>query len=124
VSLSDVDLVSISEVAYLLNVSMILDQTPKRTIQNYVIWRFMMNRASNMPQRIRSTREQFDRVFQGTNTKPSRSITCANYVNDNMGFAVSKLYIKKYFDENARSQVCQLIYSSRMHRSIGFRQSK
>jgi predicted metalloendopeptidase len=73
----------------------------------------MMNRASSMPKRIRSAREQFDRVFKGTTAEPTRSITCANYVNDNMGFAVSRLYIQKYFDENARNQSEDIIKNIR-----------
>ncbi len=64
-----------------------------------------MNRAANMPRRYRSIREQFDRVFRGTSAERPRSITCGAYVNNNMGFPVAKLYIKKYFDENARNQV-------------------
>jgi predicted metalloendopeptidase len=102
----DSDIVAVSEVAYLVNLSLILEQAPPRTIQNYLIWRFMMNRASSMTRQIRYTREQFDRIFRGTSAEPSRATTCANYVNDNMGFAVSRLYIKKYFDDNARNQVC------------------
>ena len=65
----------------------------------------MMNRTNSMQRLIRNTREQFDRVFKGTTAEPTRTTTCANYVNDNMGFAVSRLYIKKYFDDNARNQV-------------------
>jgi predicted metalloendopeptidase len=73
----------------------------------------MMNRASSMPRRIRATREQFDRVFKGTTAEPIRSTTCANYVNDNMGFAVSRLYVQKYFDENARNQSKDIITNIR-----------
>jgi predicted metalloendopeptidase len=64
-----------------------------------------MNRAANMPRRYRTIREQFERVFRGTSAERPRSITCGAYVNNNMGFAVAKLYIKKYFDENARNEV-------------------
>jgi len=109
----DTDVITISEVAYLVNVSSIIQQFPPRVIQNYLIWNFMMNRASSMTKRIRSTREQFDRVYQGTSAEPSRSTTCANYVNDNMGFAVSRLYIQKYFDENARNQSKDIISNIR-----------
>ncbi|CAF5065502.1 unnamed protein product [Rotaria sp. Silwood1] len=73
----------------------------------------MMNRASSMPKRIRSTREQFDRVFNGISSEPARATTCANYVNDNMGFAVSRLCIRKYFDDNARNQSKELIKNIR-----------
>ena len=73
----------------------------------------MMNRASSMPRRIRSTREQFDRVFKGTSAEPTRTTVCANYVNDNMGFAVSRLYVSKYFDDNARNQSKDIIKNIR-----------
>ena len=109
----DSDLISVSEVAYLVNVTTILQYTPARIVQNYLIWRFMMNRASSMPKNIRNTREQFDRVFKGTSAEPTRATTCSNYVNDNMGFAVSRLYIKNYFDDNARNQSKEIIKNIR-----------
>jgi predicted metalloendopeptidase len=105
VTLDDKDIVSISELDFLRNASAIIDQHSPRVIQNYFIWRFMMNRAANMPRRYRSIREQFDRIFRGTSAERPRSITCGAYVNTHMGFAVAKLYIKNYFDENARNQV-------------------
>ncbi len=58
-----------------------------------------------MPRRFRLIREPFDQIFRGTIAERPRSVTCGNFVNANMGFAVSKVYIKQYFDENARNQV-------------------
>ena len=105
VQLEDNDLVTVSEVAFLVNVSSLLARYSPRIVQNYLVWRFLMNRAMNLPRKIRDIREQFDRAFKGISTEPSRATTCANYVNDNMGFAVSRLYIKGFFDESARNQV-------------------
>ena len=70
-----------------------------------MIWRVLMNQVIYMPKRFRVIQEQFDRIFSGISTEPSRSILCANYVNNNMGLVVSKLYIKQNFDKNARIQV-------------------
>lgn len=64
-----------------------------------------MNRVGLMPKRYRLTREPFDQALRGTSAERPRSITCGNFVNANMGFAVSKVYIQRYFDENARNQV-------------------
>ena len=58
-----------------------------------------------MPKRFRDIKQQFDRVSRGISAGTSRAITCASYVNGNMGFAVSKLYINQYFDKNARKEV-------------------
>ncbi len=96
-----------SELEFLTNASLIIDETSPRILQNYLIWRFMMNQAGNMPRAIRSIQEKFYRVFQGTSAEQPRTTTCAGFVNGNMGMVVSKLYIKSYFDENARNQVLE-----------------
>ncbi len=88
---------------------MIIDRQSPRTIQNYLLWRFMMSQVDYMPKRFRTIKQQFNKVFQGINTEQSRPIKCATYVNRNMGFAVSKLYINKHFDENSRKEVTKLI---------------
>ena len=93
-TLKDTDAVVVSELEYLNNVSLILEQTPPRTIQNYMIWRFIMSRTSDMPQNVRIIRQRFDKVFSGTNAEQARTVKCGKFVNENMGFVVSKLYIK------------------------------
>ncbi|CAF3718768.1 unnamed protein product [Adineta steineri] len=113
VTLFGTDIVSISELDFLRNVSLLVEQTQPRIVQNYVIWRFMMNRVANLPQHLRILRERFIRVIGGTTAEPPRTITCGNFVNGNMGFAVSKLYIKKYFDETARSESLEMINNIR-----------
>ncbi|CAF1544153.1 unnamed protein product, partial [Rotaria sordida] len=56
-----------------------------------------------------SIKENVQRRLRGTTAEQSRKIICGNFVNGNMGFAVSKLYIKKYFDDNARNQSYEMI---------------
>jgi predicted metalloendopeptidase len=93
---------------------LIISQTSSRILQNYFVWRFVMNRVTNMPKRYRSTREPFDQTFRGTTAERPRSIICGGFVNGNMGFAVSKVYIKQYFDENARNQVFNFFVNSKL----------
>jgi predicted metalloendopeptidase len=105
VILIDTDIVAVSEVEFLRNVSLIIDKQSPRTVQNYMIWHFMMNQVDYLPERFRDIKQKFLQVFKGIAFEPTRAIACANYVNANMGLAVSKLYIAKYFDKNARNQV-------------------
>ncbi|CAF5154340.1 unnamed protein product [Rotaria sp. Silwood1] len=70
----------------------------------------MMGATSLMPQHIRMIRQRFDRIFRGTNAERPRKVVCGGLANAYMGFAVSKLYIKKYFDENALNEVCSNLY--------------
>ncbi|CAF1215884.1 unnamed protein product [Rotaria sordida] len=68
-----------------------------------------MSQSEYMPKSIRNIKEQFDLIFQDTSTEELRTIKCAVYVNKNMGFVVSKLYIKNYFDENAHNQSLKIL---------------
>jgi hypothetical protein len=58
-----------------------------------------------MPKRYRIADSQRKTTATGTLNEELRTIACAKYVNENMKFAVSKLYIKKYFDKLARAEV-------------------
>ncbi|CAF0728323.1 unnamed protein product [Adineta steineri] len=113
VTLMDSDLVIVGEIDYLYNVSSIIEQVSPRILQNYVIWRFMMHRIDTLPKRFRTIKDNFDHVFRGTTAERARTVICGNYVNTFMGFAVSKLYIKKYFDDNARNQSYEMIANIR-----------
>ncbi|CAF4106434.1 unnamed protein product [Adineta steineri] len=113
VTLMDSDLVIVEETDYLYNVSSIIEQVPARILQNYVICRFMMNLIDTLPKRFRSIRDNFEHIFRGTPAEQARTAICRNSVTSIMGFAISKLYIKKYFDDNARNQTFEMIANIR-----------
>jgi membrane metallo-endopeptidase-like protein 1 len=116
VTLTDTDIITVSELEYIRNVSLIMNQTSPRTLQNYIVWRFIMIQTANMPRRFQLIKQQFDEVYHGSNTLPTRTVYCGGYVNNIMGFAVAKLYKDEYFDTNARNQVpkiidCRIVFS-------------
>ncbi|UJR18376.1 hypothetical protein I4U23_005280 [Adineta vaga] len=55
---------------------------------------------------------QYDRfnakTISRTSTEQARSIECSSSVNNAMGFAISRLYIEKYFSEQTRIQLQEL----------------
>lgn len=109
VPLIDTDVITINEIDYIRNVSLIITETSPRTLQNYLVWRFLMIQTANMPRRFQLIKQEFDQVYRGTNTLPSRIIYCGEYVNNIMGYAVAKLYKDRYFDTNARNQVFAIL---------------
>ncbi|CAF4205719.1 unnamed protein product, partial [Adineta steineri] len=113
VSVMDTDIVIVTAPKLLHGISSIIDRQSPRTIQNYMIWHFMANRAWNMPNRFRNIVQQFTRIFHGTSTEESRTITCANYVNTIMNLPVSKLYIEEYFHKDARKETTKMINNIR-----------
>jgi membrane metallo-endopeptidase-like protein 1 len=109
VTLNDTDTVTVSQLDFLNAVSSIINATSYRTLQNYFVWHFMMDQAGNMPRAFRVIKQEFDRYFEDTHDGPPRSVKCAFYVNNNMPFVVSKLYIKSYFNDSARNQTFEMI---------------
>ena len=105
VTLNGTDIVIASELEVLQSVSNVIDQTPSRTLQNYLVGRFVISKLDFMPKRFRAIKQQLIKVFYGSSTERSRKLSCAKYVARNMGLAVSKLYITKYFDKDARKEV-------------------
>ena len=104
-TLNNNDIITVDEIDYLYNVSELIQRTPARVLQNYAVWRFLFRRTDDMPKRFRVLKEKFDRISRGTSAERPRSAICGAFANNNMGFAVSKLYIKQYFDPAARNQV-------------------
>ncbi|CAF3334120.1 unnamed protein product [Rotaria socialis] len=113
VTLNDMDTVALHEIDFLKQVSTLIDKTSPRILQNYILWYFMMDQAALMPKNIRTIKEKFERTIRGTSAEQPRTAQCSSFVNTAMGFAVSKLYIKKYFDENARNQSLEMIENIR-----------
>ena len=109
VALKDDDIVIINGIEFIRNISSLISQQSPRTVQNYMIWRFVIHRIPNMPKRFRTILDKLRRGTFGSNTEQSRTMKCIDYVNDNMGLAVSKLYINKYFDKLARDEVYMTI---------------
>ncbi len=71
-----------------------------------MIWRFFESQTFHMPKRIRNIFNNLPTATSDIRDEEPRTIACAKYVHKNMEFAVSKLYVKKYFDKFARNEAC------------------
>ena len=109
ITLTDDDIVVISGDESLINISSMITQQSPRTLQNYMIWRFIMFHPEHMPKQFRDIFFKFKAATLYVKTEQLRAIICAEFVNKNMGYAVSKLYTDKYFDKVAQNKVFIII---------------
>ncbi|CAF4155885.1 unnamed protein product, partial [Adineta steineri] len=79
------DIINVNDLKVLRNISILFDQNRPRTIQNYLIWRFVLNQIDHMPKRFRMMKQEFIKIFSGTAVETSRPVKCATYITDNMG---------------------------------------
>ncbi|CAF3921249.1 unnamed protein product [Adineta steineri] len=78
VSVIDADIVIVRAPKLLHGISSIIDRQTARTIQNYMIWRFMMDRAWHMPKRFRNIVQQFTQTTEMINNIRNIFITMVN----------------------------------------------
>jgi hypothetical protein len=77
----------------------------RRTVANYLLWRFVRHRVNNLDDRFQEVKQKFYYILFGREQAPSRWKNCVTQVNSNMGMAVGSMFVKKYFDENSKNDV-------------------
>jgi predicted metalloendopeptidase len=64
-----------------------------------------MNRANNLDTRFEKVQQDFFAEQYGTKSQSARWKKCVDYVNGNMGIAVSALYVKTHFNAESKAKV-------------------
>ncbi|XP_057640671.1 membrane metallo-endopeptidase-like 1 [Chionomys nivalis] len=96
-------------IPYLQNLESIIDIYSARTMQNYLIWRLVLDRISSLSQRFKEARVSYRKALYGTTVEEVRWRECVSYVNSNMESAVGSLYIKEAFSKDSKDMVKELI---------------
>ena len=77
----------------------------RRTVANYLLWRFVRHRVNNLDDRFQQVKQKFYYILFGREQAPSRWKNCVTQVNSNMDMAVGSMFVKKYFDKNSKNDV-------------------
>nr|XP_023407907.1 membrane metallo-endopeptidase-like 1 [Loxodonta africana] len=96
-------------IPYLRNLEDIIDAYSARTMQNYLIWRLVLDRISSLSQRFKDTRVNYRKALYGTTVEEVRWRECVSYVNSNMESAVGSLYVREAFPRDSKEMVRKLI---------------
>uniref|UniRef100_A0A2K6K9V1 Membrane metalloendopeptidase like 1 n=1 Tax=Rhinopithecus bieti TaxID=61621 RepID=A0A2K6K9V1_RHIBE len=102
--------VVVYSIPYLQNLENIIDTYSARTIQNYLVWRLVLDRIGSLSQRFKDTRVNYRKVSPcPTQSLEVRWRECVGYVNSNMENAVGSLYVREAFPADSKSMVRELI---------------
>lgn len=95
---------------YMRNLVRLLDRTDRRTVANYLLWRFVRHRINNLDDRFQAAKQRFFYVLFGREETPERWKTCVMHVNTNMGMAVGAMFVRRYFDENSKRDTLEMTH--------------
>ncbi|NWH24546.1 NEP protein, partial [Grus americana] len=94
---------------YLIRLKSILNNYTPRDLQNYMIWRFVMDLVNSLSRSYKDTRNAFRKALYGTTSETAVWRRCANYVNGNMENAVGRLYVEEAFAGDSKHVVEEMI---------------
>ncbi|XP_074448372.1 neprilysin [Larus michahellis] len=94
---------------YLIKLKSILNKYTPRDLQNYMIWRFVMDLVNSLSRNYKDTRNAFRKALYGTTSETAVWRRCANYVNGNMENAVGRLYVDEAFAGDSKHVVEEMI---------------
>ncbi|KAG2462924.1 neprilysin-like [Polypterus senegalus] len=94
---------------YLRKLKHVLVNTEKRTIQNYLVWRGIMDLVNSLSRNYKDTRKAFRKALYGTTSETAVWRQCANYVNGNLENAVGRLYVEEAFAGESKTMVEEMI---------------
>ncbi|NXW92005.1 NEP protein, partial [Alopecoenas beccarii] len=94
---------------YLIKLKSIINKYTHRDLQNYMIWRFVMDLVNSLSRNYKDTRNAFRKALYGTTSETAVWRRCANYVNGNMENAVGRLYVEEAFAGDSKHVVEEMI---------------
>ncbi|KAJ6658842.1 hypothetical protein lerEdw1_019765 [Lerista edwardsae] len=92
-------------VPYLQELKAILSRYSTSTIQNYLVWRLVLDRISGLSRRFKEARASYKKALYGTMLEEARWRECVSYVNTNMENAVGALYVRETFAGKSKRMV-------------------
>ncbi|XP_064459622.1 neprilysin-1-like [Ornithodoros turicata] len=113
VSLSDDEPVVIYSVPYLQEIGPILQQSDRRTLHNFAIWRLINYLLQYLDGEYADKRNDFRKVMQGISADKVRWHHCVELANKKMGMAVGALFIKDNFDPRSKETATEMIHNIR-----------
>ncbi|XP_061073126.1 neprilysin-like isoform X2 [Conger conger] len=94
---------------YLLRLKPILAEYSPRDIQNYLVWRYVMNMVAGLSRAYKDTGKAFRKALYGTTSEAAGWRQCANYVNNNLEKAVGRLYVEEAFAGESKEMMNEMI---------------
>ncbi|XP_058790753.1 neprilysin-2-like [Phymastichus coffea] len=88
----------------------LINNTPKRVLANYAIWRVVQESASFMNERVKRIKADFSASKTGTNVQKQPWIECLEYLKTNLHLALGALYVREHFDKKSKEVAEEVVH--------------
>ncbi|KAF4525578.1 hypothetical protein B566_EDAN010437, partial [Ephemera danica] len=109
VEVSTGERVIVKEMEFILKLVALLEDTPPRTVANYLMWRLVRHLSRETTQHMRDLSFNFDKIYSGVKEDTHRWRECVSRVNNALPFAAGYKYVQRHFDDTAKSTALAMV---------------
>ena len=95
--------------AYFQKLTELLQNEPKRTVANYMMWRAARASINFSNKAAREIVEEYARNITGKTANRPRWKQCVDSASDSFTAAVGKMYVTKHFREDAKTAMIEMV---------------
>jgi len=106
---SENETINVSYLTFLKNMTALLETTPKRVQANYLMWRIVRASVGSLHLAARDIRLKYYAKVYGTSEHKPRWKECLGGAMGSFSIAAGSLYVKKYFDEDAKAAALDMV---------------
>jgi membrane metallo-endopeptidase-like protein 1 len=103
------EVVVVSVPKYLTDFEALISRTPKRVQANYIMWRAAASSVSYLNEALRKRQLEYTTVVTGRTERESRWKECIDISAGSLSIAAGALYVRKYFNEQARQNALEMV---------------
>jgi neprilysin len=98
---------------YLVQMGRIFNETDRRVLQNYMVWRLVMSIMTHMIDDYQRERVNFRKILLGIQSERHRWSQCVEWTNKKLGMAVGALFIRDNFNHESKETALEMIHTIR-----------
>tara|TARA_R110002096_G_scaffold183757_19_gene362006 strand:+ start:14926 stop:16938 length:2013 start_codon:yes stop_codon:yes gene_type:complete len=106
---ADADSVNVAQPAYYKKLNSMLTSVSLEDWKSYLRANILTSYADILSEPFEKASFEYSKTISGQSTQESRAQTMVKKVDRQLGFALGKLYVERYFNEEAKSRVLDLV---------------
>lgn len=87
----------------------LLENTPKRTIANYMMWRITVFSSFFLTEELRKRQLVYSTAVSGKQEQEPRWKECIDITSGSLSISVGALYVRKYFKEDSKRNALEMV---------------
>ncbi|XP_038121738.1 neprilysin-2 isoform X1 [Culex quinquefasciatus] len=109
IAIDENEVIIVSVPAFMEQLGPLLQNTPKRTMANYVMWRISGFSSFFLTEKLRKRQLQYSTALSGKQEQEPRWKECVDITSGSLPISVGSLYIRKYFREESKRAALDMV---------------